>query len=172
MIPDYLKQTTMQPPVDNVQANESGLASGEMVKNNGFFPDLSINEFDTDYVTDASVSNERRLNALEHAVIHTNDELNERWCKWSNAGYPTLHNVPQSEVNGVGDLLVTYRQAVFSRAMMLLNNTYRSSDTTRHEVMTRGDELEESASSYAMNYRLAINKLLGKPAQTVYVELI
>jgi len=172
MIPDYLKPTTMQSPVNNMGADESGVASDASVKNNGFFPDLSITDFDEDYVTDASVSNERRLNALEHAIIHTNDELNERWCGWSNAGYATLHHVPQGEVNGAGDLLVTYQQAVFSRAMMLLNNTYRSSDTTRHEVMTRGDELEESASSYAMNYRLAINKLLGKPAQTVYVELI
>ncbi|SKA81228.1 Phage head completion protein (GPL) [Thiothrix eikelboomii] len=139
--------------------------------NNGFWPDVSVQEFEKAYRIDESFDATKRLARLEQALRLTNAELHQQFCAWSRMGYATLEDVPQEEQGDKKVLIESYKTAVFAKAMELMSNRYRATDTTMH-ALPRAEAQEKVADQYLIEYREAILMLAYPQGSFSSVELI
>ncbi|WP_298606924.1 head completion/stabilization protein [uncultured Thiothrix sp.] len=139
--------------------------------NNGFWPDLSVQEFEKAYRIDESFDAAKRLARLEQAMRLTNAELHQQFCDWARRGYERLSEVPQEDYGEKKNLIESYKTAVFAKAMELMSNRYRATDTTMHAI-PRAEAQEKVADQYLIEYREAILMLAYPQGSFSSVELI
>lgn len=180
-LPSYLQQVPEA-------TDELGVPVLLFIENNGFFPNIDPVQFTQRYFVDKSYAEQRRLEVLKLSIFTVNDELASQVCRWNRLGYYSLEDVPQDEIElvyGVTDAagtvteqretikeyIAAYRQAVFCKAMELLNERYRSTDTKRYGER-KADSAENSADTWEVEYRLNIYKLTGRRGRSVFAELI
>lgn len=139
--------------------------------NNGFWPNLSVQEFEKSHRVDESFDAAKRLTRLEQALRLTNAELHQQYCTWARMSYETLADVPQEEHGDKKILVESYKAAVFAKAMELMSNRYRATDTTLH-ALPRAEAQEKVADQYLIEYREAILMLAYPQGSFSSVELI
>lgn len=125
------------------------------ISNNGFWPDLTVQEFEKAHRIDESFDAAKRLTRLQQAMRLANVELHQQFCDWARMGYATLADVPQEEYGDKQALVESYKTAVFAKAMELMSNRYRATDTTMH-ALPRAEAQEKVADQYLVEYREAI----------------
>ena len=179
-LPSYLQATKA--------TDQPGVPVLLFIENNGFFPNVCPEDFSKTYLVDGSYANERRVEVLKLCMLTVNDELAAQVCKWQRQGYLRLEDLPQDEIELVyrvtddqgqttetreiiKEYLEAYRQAVFCKAMELLNERYRATDTKQYAV-PKADNMERAADNWEVEYRLCIYKLTGRRGQSAFVELI
>lgn len=163
-IPSYLQPKEEKP-------QETNLVN---LGNDGFFPEIWLRDFEESYTVNNTHTESRKLRQLQNAMQETNDELEEQVCEWTKKGYYALAEVPQDTLKdsvSCGLFLRIYRQAVYAKAMQMLNDRYRDTDTTEYAV-PKADNMEETADHYEYEYRLCIRKLTGRQGTSVFAELI
>lgn len=139
--------------------------------NNGFWPDVSVQEFEKAHRIDESFDAAKRSARLEQAMRLTNAELHQQFCDWVRMGYANLAAVPQEEHGDKKALVEAYKTAVFAKAMELMSNRYRATDTTLH-ALPRAEAQEKVADQYLIEYREAILMLAYPQGSFSSVELI
>ncbi|WHI45030.1 head completion/stabilization protein [Microbulbifer sp. VAAF005] len=87
-----------------------------VLQNSGFFPDISLGDYQKMYSAPASLMQEKVEHLLRLAMIEINEGLEDQQALWEEEGYSTLAEVPAKLVGGKSRLLVHYQRAVFSLA--------------------------------------------------------
>ncbi|MCK4152008.1 head completion/stabilization protein [Ralstonia pseudosolanacearum] len=139
------------------------------IGNDGFFPDIDVDQARAAMRLDGTVTPERMRAALVEAVLSVNDEL----AAWKSghvaAGCGTLAAVPAQQIDGLSRHVHRYLRAVYCMAMAWLIERYRAFDAT-----ATGDRKAEaentSVNDLRRDVRWAISDITGAPRATV--ELI
>lgn len=142
---------------------------GGTIDNDGFFPDIDVDQAYVAMRLDGTVPLERMRAALVEAVLSVNTEL----AAWKDArqaaGFGTLADVPAARVDGKSALVHRYLRATHCTAAAWLTERYRTFDATaagdrKAEAENLGvDDLRRDA-------RWAISDITGAARTTV--ELI
>ncbi|MDR5883602.1 head completion/stabilization protein [Caballeronia sp. LZ032] len=139
------------------------------IENDGFFPDISLDELRASTRLDGTVTHERLREATIDAVASVNAELYTWRVEQLAAGHTTLADVPAPRVAGESVQLGRYRRAVFNMTHADLTERYRDWDTTKSGGQ-KAEDLEATICSARRNVRWALNDLRGIARSTV--ELI
>ncbi|AXV96153.1 head completion/stabilization protein [Ralstonia pseudosolanacearum] len=139
------------------------------IGNDGFFPDIDVDQARAAMRLDGTVTPERLRAALVEAVLSLNDEL----AAWKSgqvaAGCGTLAAVPAQQIDGHSRHVHRYLRAVCCTAMAWLIERYRSFDATA--TGERKAEAENaSVDDLRRDARWAVSDITGAPRTTV--ELI
>lgn len=142
---------------------------GDPIANDGFFPDVNVDQAYAAMRLDGTVTPQRLRASLVEAVLSVNAEL-EPWKAAQMAfGRNTLAEVPAPKIDGQNAHLHRYQRAIHCLAAAWLIERYRTIDTTaagdrKAETENLGvDDLRRDA-------RWAISDLTGTGRTTV--ELI
>lgn len=142
---------------------------GDPIVNDGFFPDIDVDQAYAAMRLDGTVTAQRLRASLVEAVLSVNAEL-EAWKSAQLAfGRTTLTDVPAPKVDGKSAHLHRYFRAVHCMAAAWLIERYRTIDAT-----ATGDRKAEAESlgvdDLRRDARWAISDLTGVGRTTV--ELI
>ena len=140
-----------------------------VVKNDGWFPDIDLQDLRDAMRLDGTVTEPRLKQAVVDAILHVNRELEDWQAEQQAAGRESLENVPAKTINEESVLLAYYRRAVYSRAKADLIERYRDYDTTS-EGDKKAEQLGESIDEQRRNAHWAIADITGRRHLTV--ELI
>ena len=129
----------------------------ESIQNDGFFPDIQLNDVREKVRLDGSVTNKRLIDSIVSAMLEINDQLKTLKSKTTN-----FDELATSHIAGKPNTQLLYVAAD-------INEKYRSYDSTG-DAQKRGQELEPTVDDHRRNLRWAIRDLLGQSRCTV--ELI
>ena len=144
-------------------------AANKPITNDGFFPDIDVDQAYAAMRLDGTVTPERLRASLVEAVLSVNAELQAWKAAQMAFGRETLANVPAAKIDGQSAHLHRYHRAVHCLAAAWLIERYRTIDATatgdrKAEAENLGvDDLRRDA-------RWAISDLTGVGRTTV--ELI
>lgn len=153
----------------HIATNTPGETAENTVANNGFFPNLSLNDFKKNYSVDNPIADDSARNAVVNAMIDSNRLLALWHAEQIKAGHLTLAAVPAQQYGDVSEKTMLYQRAVYFRAKADLVGQYRDYDTTArgHD---RADEMEPKADDYRQQSHEALSALMDEPRAVV--ELI
>lgn len=139
------------------------------ITNDGFFPDIDVDQALVAMRQDGTVTPERLRAALIEAVLSINEELAAWKARQLGGGCARMEDVPAQKVDGKSANLHRYLRALYCQARAGLIERYRDYDTT-----AAGDKhaetLEQSVDDLRRDARWAISDILGATRSTV--ELI
>ncbi|MBT1538284.1 head completion/stabilization protein [Ralstonia solanacearum] len=142
---------------------------GQPIGNDGFFPDIDVDQARAAMRLDGTVTPERLRAALVDAALSVNDELAPWKARQLTAGFTALGAVPAQWIDGQSPHVHRYLRAVHCTAAAWLIERYRSFDAT-----AAGDRKAEtentSVDDLRRDARWAIGDIAGAPRTTV--ELI
>lgn len=145
-------------------------ASPDIIKNDGWFPDLSLSVVRDVLRFDGTVTDARLIAATVSAMLSVNRQLAD-WQKHQQ-GYLSLHDVPASQINQESCLLNLYRRAVFSTIKADLLEKYRDYDSTASSLNDKKtlEWIDNAPAEERRNAHWAIADMVGRLHMTV--ELI
>lgn len=142
---------------------------GEPIGNDGFFPDIDVDQAYAAMRLDGTVTPQRLRASLVEAVISVNAELEAWKVAQQSFGRNTLADVPAPKIDGKSAHLHRYYRAVLCMAVAWLIERYRTIDAT-----ATGDRKAEAENlaveDLRRDARWAISDLMGVARTTV--ELI
>ena len=142
---------------------------GEPIGNDGFFPDIDVDQAYAAMRLDGTVTAQRLRASLVEAVISVNAELDAWKVAQQSFGRNTLADVPAPKIDGKSAHLHRYYRAVLCMAVAWLIERYRTIDAT-----ATGDRKAEAENlavdDLRRDARWAISDLMGVSRTTV--ELI
>ncbi|MBC7907044.1 MAG: head completion/stabilization protein [Rhodospirillaceae bacterium] len=148
-----------------IPSNNPG-ATPATVANDGWFPNLDIDDFKAQ-TGHGDVFSTARLSAVVQAAMI---EVNASIAAWRSAQTAaTLALVPATMYGDTSEKIVLYRTAVFARARAQLLDTTRDYDSTK-TGHGRADALEDTAAKYLQQSTEALARLTGRARMVV--ELI
>lgn len=137
--------------------------------NDGFFPDLSLREFQEVYRVPAEFKQEMIESKLRAAVIECNGILQEKKTEWL-VSFTTLAGVSADEIGSKNILVEHYKAAVFCKAKAKLLREFATVNR-RQEAENLAKESETAEDDYLTQANRAIRRLLGVKAN-ITVELL
>lgn len=139
------------------------------VTNDGWFPDIDLQELREGMRLDGTVTHERLHLATVDAIASVNDELRAWKAARRAEGHSDLVSVPAPRIDGVSGNVQRYRRAVYNQARADLTEQYRSYDATKSGGQ-HAEDLQETVSESRRNVRWALSDILGMARSTI--ELI
>lgn len=149
-------------------ASASSNAS-ESVTNDGWFPDIDLQDLREAMRLDGTVTRERLRPAVVDAIASANDELRAWQAARRAEGYADLSSVPADRIGDVSRHVQRYCRAVYNLARADLTEQYRSYDATKSGGQ-HAEELEATIAESRRNARWALNDIRGIARSTI--ELI
>lgn len=129
-----------------------------IVSNNGFFPDIALNDLRNTMRIDGTVTNERLKFAVIEAIATANQDLAD--FRQKQAQHQQLSDCSKEIINGENVLVQRYKRAVYCLAIANLNERYRSYDTTKNGE-DNAERLEETINDLRRDARFAIRDMQG-----------
>lgn len=151
-----------------VAAGDRNAAADQVIKNNGFWPDIEPARFRDSQRVDSTVTAARLENALIAAMHESNRTLSNWQAMQLKAGFTRASGVPVESWQAQGIWVDLYLRAVYSLAMASLSETYADYSASGKEK--RAEQIDMLYQDYRRNARWAVSELLGV-GHTV-VELI
>ena len=151
LAPDY-EMSTVQTMLEDYGTGE------DIIRNEGFFPDVSLSKFRNLARTDGTITESRVQDALIEAMAAVNDELAPLKKRYAGK---ILESVESEKINGESLLVYRYRRAVNCFALANLYERYLSYDTT-NDGEKKSELLKDSITELRRDARFAINDLLGR----------
>jgi hypothetical protein len=142
-------------------------ATDETVSNDGFYPNLSLDEFSKHM----SVGKDNDVTRLTAIVTEAMIEINRSLMTWreGQSGFASLDLVPAIMYGETSEKVFLYQSAVFNRARALLVETRKDYDSTK-SGRDKADQIELPADDYYRASTEALNRLIDRPRSTI--ELI
>jgi hypothetical protein len=142
------------------------------VENDGFYPDIVLQDVRDNMRLDGTVTAPRLIQAIVAAVLHVNAELRDWKLQQVAAGFAGLAAVPADRVNRESILIAHYRRAVYCWAKADLTEHYRDFDSTASSLSDKKsmEALDNAPGEQRRNAHWAIADIIGRPHATV--ELI
>lgn len=134
------------------------------VKNDGFWPDLSVGEFQAQRTIPPDIDAGTVRQALLTAAGEVNDDLASVAASYRAAGHKTAADVPGLSIHGENLLCGRYKKAVFARAKADLMGEFAS--IGRRESHP-GQESDETRSSLIAESTLTVRRMKGLKRITV-----
>ncbi|AJG19132.1 head completion/stabilization protein [Cupriavidus basilensis] len=138
----------------------------EIIRNDGFFPDLDVAHALKAMRLDGTVTPERLRAALVEAALSTNEELANWKARQYAAGHTTLREIPTPEIDGQSAHLHRYQRAVYCMARASRIERYPDFDATAAGDR-KGEVLLLAVDDLRRDARWAISDMLGIPRSTV-----
>jgi hypothetical protein len=138
------------------------------VTNDGFFPDIDLQDLRGAVRLDGTVTTERLANAVADAVISVNTELADWKAAQQLQGVTALDQL-EPRIGGEAVQLRRYRTAIYRTVKADLNEQFRNFDATKSGV-DEADKLLQMVEDERRAARWAIRDFLGLARTTV--ELI
>lgn len=171
-IPSYQQKSEQLTKQHGLDSQDSTTSTPLFILNNGFFPDIDVHDFDRRYQTDSTYGQARRQDRLQAAMLEANAELQDQACQWVRQGYYTLAEVPQAEYGEANEWVLAYQKAVYAKAMELMSERYRATDTRRY-ADPKSETMRLIAQEWENEYRRWIYHLLeDRQGSSSYVELL
>lgn len=137
-----------------------------VLENDGFFCDMSLDDFRKSMNIGPDFDDPLALNRLTEAIFYTNDLLTAWKQDQLNAGFQTIEDIATPSTGGLIKEVFFYKQAVFTYARAQLIETRRDISTT-DKGHDRADDLDATIADYYRKSHEAIQTILGKTRITV-----
>jgi hypothetical protein len=141
----------------------------DAIANNGFWPDLAIDNFRDAERIDSTVTNARVEQALQVAMADINRQLAPFQEEQQLAGTAAAADIPRTAWQSKGHHTLLYRRAVYATALSSLLERYRDYSATG-EGDDRGEAKDLAADDYRRDARWAVSEILDE--SHAVVELI
>lgn len=141
-------------------------AQPTLIGNDGFFPDIDLDNARETLRLDGTVTDARLRFALVGAVMEASNSLAQWKGDQVAQGYAQLRDVPADKIDGATRLEHAYGRAVYSLAKADLIERMTDYDTTA-AGQKRADTLNEAPDDHRRNARWAIADIIGKKRNVV-----
>lgn len=142
------------------------LAEKTIIKNDGFWPDIDLNQYREESRQDGTLTQPRVIEAALFAINEANDRLSVWRLTQQKQGYLSAAEVPAANES---IRIQLYRTAVFCLMQARLTDRFRGFDTTGSGGK-RADSLEPTIDNLRRDAAWAINDIQAISRMTV--ELI
>ena len=140
--------------------------SAIIIQNDGFWPDLTLSEFQTERSMSPNIDHQLLRDAIVSAVVEINLTL-ERYKKQQlSAGFTTANDCGVISVGQVSSTVIIYKKAVFARAKADLLGEFVSISSRDNKI---SDSERETRSALLAESTREIRKLLGYRRCGVYL---
>ncbi|WP_122521606.1 MULTISPECIES: head completion/stabilization protein [Pseudomonas] len=138
----------------------------ERIQNDGFWPDLSIAEFQKGYRLPAEYLVEMLTADLTMAMVEVNTDLAKLKARWQGAGVSNVESADTTVLPERTFQAATYKRAVYSRAKASLLTQFATVNR-RESAENIGKELPERSETFLAFSQAAVRSLQGRGRITV-----
>jgi hypothetical protein len=133
----------------------------QAIKNDGFWPDLSVAEFQKGYRLPAEYLVDMLVTDLTTAMTEVNRDLAKRKSEWQNVGVTTVESADTTVLPERTFQAATYKRAVYCRAKASLLTQF-ATVTRRDSAENTGKELPERGEAFLEFSQQAVRSLQGR----------
>jgi hypothetical protein len=133
----------------------------QAIENDGFWPDLSVAEFQKGYRLPAEYLVDMLVTDLTMAMIEVNHDLAKRKSQWQNVGVTTVESADTTVLPERTFHVATYKRAVYCRAKASLLTQF-ATVTRRESAENTGKELPERGETFLEFSQQAVRSLQGR----------
>lgn len=133
----------------------------QAIENDGFWPDLSLAEFQKGYRLPAEYLVDMLITDLTTAMIEVNHDLAKRKSQWQNVGVTTVESADTTVLPERTFHAATYKRAVYCRAKASLLTQF-ATVTRRESAENTGKELPERGETFLEFSQQAVRSLQGR----------
>ncbi|AXO90249.1 head protein [Pseudomonas parafulva] len=141
----------------------------QTIENNGFWPDLSLAEYQKAYRLPGEYLSEVLVTQLELAMAEVNQDLRKLANSWQSLGITEVATADTRLLEERAFKVKLYKRAVYCRAKATALTDYAT--VTRREVAENtGKEAPERADQYLAFSQQAVRALQGRSRITVSLQ--
>jgi hypothetical protein len=133
----------------------------QAIENDGFWPNLSVAEFQKAYRLPAEYLGEMLAAELTTAMIEVNTDLAKLKAQWTVAGVSSVESADPMVLPERTFQAATYKRAVYTRAKASLLTQF-ATVTRRESAENTGKELPERAETFLAFSQAAVRSLQGR----------
>ncbi|WP_339464430.1 head completion/stabilization protein [Pseudomonas sp. EA_65y_Pfl2_P74] len=133
----------------------------QAIENDGFWPNLSVSEFQKGYRLPAEYLVEMLVTDLNTAMIEVNRDLAKRKSQWQNVGVTTVESADTTVLPERTFHAATYKRAVYCRAKASLLTQFATVNR-RESAENIGKELPERGETFLEFSQQAVRVLQGR----------
>ena len=133
----------------------------QAIENDGFWPDLSLVEFQKGYRLPAEYLGEMLAADLTMAMFEVNTDLAELKARWQGAGVSSVESADTTILPERTYQAATYKRAVYTRAKASLLTQF-ATVTRRESAENTGKELPERSETFVALSQAAVRSLQGR----------
>ena len=133
----------------------------QQIENDGFWPDLSLAEFQKAYRLPGEYLVETLVDGLLSAMTEVNTDLAKCKAKWQVAGVTSLNSADPMVLPERTFQAQTYKRAVYNRAKASLLTQF-ATITRRESAENTGKELPERSETFLAFSQQAVRSLQGR----------
>ncbi|WP_122665337.1 head completion/stabilization protein [Pseudomonas viridiflava] len=133
----------------------------QAIENDGFWPDLSVAEFQKGYRLPAEYLVDMLATELTTAMHEVNLDLAKLKARWQGAGVSSVESADTSVLPERTYQTATYKRAVYSRAKSTLLTQF-ATVTRREPAENTGKELPERGETFLAFSQAAVRSLQGR----------
>ncbi|WP_454565407.1 head completion/stabilization protein [Pseudomonas sp. AIG] len=133
----------------------------QAIENDGFWPNLSVSEFQKGYRLPAEYLVDMLVTDLKTAMIEVNGDLTKRKSDWQNVGVTTVETADPTVLPERTFHSATYKRAVYCRAKASLLTQFATVNR-RESAENIGKELPERGETFLEFSQQAIRVLQGR----------
>ncbi|QSB20628.1 head completion/stabilization protein [Pseudomonas sp. 15A4] len=133
----------------------------QTIENDGFWPDLSVSEFQKSYRLPAEYLSEMLVADLTTAMVEVNTDLAKLKTRWSGAGITCLQTADTTVLPERTFQAATYKRAVYCRAKASLLTQF-ATVTRRESAENTGKEQPERSETFLAFSQQAVRSLQGR----------
>lgn len=133
----------------------------QIIENDGFWPALSVSEFQKGYRLPAEYLVELLVTDLTTAMIEVNRDLAKRKGQWQNVGITSVESADPMVLPERTFHTATYKRAVYCRAKASALTQF-ATVTRRESAENTGKELPERGETFLEFSQQAVRSLQGR----------
>ncbi|RMV46329.1 Prophage PssSM-01, putative head completion/stabilization protein [Pseudomonas syringae pv. papulans] len=133
----------------------------QAIENDGFWPDLSVAEFQKGYRLPAEYLVEMLAADLNMAMVEVNTDLAKLKARWQGVGVSNVESADTTILPERTFQAATYKRAVYSRAKASLLTQFATVNR-RESAENVGKELPERSETFLAFSQAAVRSLQGR----------
>ncbi|WP_122587142.1 head completion/stabilization protein [Pseudomonas viridiflava] len=133
----------------------------QAIENDGFWPDLSVAEFQKGYRLPAEYLVEMLVDELTTAMIEVNSDLAKLKARWQASGVSNVESADTTVLPERTFQAATYKRAVYTRAKASLLPQFATVNR-RESAENVGKELPERSETFLAFSQAAVRSLQGR----------
>ena len=135
--------------------------SEQQIENDGFWPDLSLSEFQKAYRLPGEYLVETLVDGLTTAMVEVNQDLARLKARWQDAGVTSVESADPTVLPERTFHVATYKRAVYCRAKANLLTQF-ATITRRESAENTGKEAPERGETFLEFSQQAVRSLQGR----------
>lgn len=133
----------------------------QAIENDGFWPDLSVTEFQKGYRLPAEYLVDMLAAELNTAMVEVNTDLARKKAQWQDAGVSRVESADSTVLPERTHKVALYKRAVYTRAKASLLTQF-ASVIRRAEAENLGKEAPERTETFLEFSQQAVRALQGR----------